>query len=155
VGVEIEHKYLVIQELWVKENPHHSIEIKQAYIFSDPTKTIRVRTHDEKGYITIKGKSTGASRPEFEYEIPFSEAEELIKNFCSDVIEKTRHYITFANNLWEVDEFHGKNKGLIIAEIELKNETEPYSKPVWIGKDVTLDSRYFNSNLCRYPFSGW
>ena len=139
MAIEIEHKFLVNMELWKAEKPHRSIEIKQAYIFSDENKTIRVRTSDEKGYITIKGKSVGASRLEFEYEIPITDAAALIKNFCFETIEKTRHLIKYKNHLWEVDEFKGKNKGLIIAEIELESESELYDKPIWVGENVTFE----------------
>jgi CYTH domain-containing protein len=155
MATEIEHKYLVKHELWKNVVPEKSVEIKQAYLSTDPGKTIRVRTAGQKGFITIKGKTTGASRLEFEYEIPYEDALQLISGFCSDVIEKTRHYKSFKNKTWEVDEFKGLNAGLIVAEIELASESEVYSKPAWLDADVTKDNRYFNSSLSKNPFISW
>jgi CYTH domain-containing protein len=114
-----------------------------------------VRTKGQVGYITIKGKTIGASRPEFEYEIPLADANQLIAKFCSNVIEKTRHYVFSKNNTWEVDVFDGLNQGLIVAEIELNSEEELYQKPDWVTKNVTDDTKYANSNLCIKPFSTW
>jgi CYTH domain-containing protein len=153
--VETEHKYLVNKELWKPEIPELSLKVKQAYIYSDAEKTIRVRQMGSMGYITIKGKTTGASRPEFEYEIPLSDALEMIEQFCSNAIEKTRHYISYLGYTWEVDEFEGLNKGLIIAEIELSNENESYELPQWVGENVTADHCYANSNLSVHPFTKW
>jgi adenylate cyclase len=153
--IEIEHKYLIIQSEWEKIVPEKSEIIKQAYLHSDPDKTIRIRTKGAKGFITIKGKTKGTSRPEYEYEIPLEDANELIRNFTKQLIEKTRHYILFEGKLWEVDVFEGENKGLIVAEIELQSETETYSIPHWIGENVTSDKRYANSNLAKHPFRNW
>lgn len=155
MATEIEHKYLVNKELWLQVVPDKSIEIKQGYLLTDPNKTIRVRTKGQVGYITIKGKTTGASRPEFEYEIPLADANQLIANFCSNVIEKTRHYVFYKNNTWEVDVFDGLNQGLIVAEIELNSEEELYQKPDWATINVTDDAKYANSNLSIKPFSTW
>ena len=152
---EIEHKYLVQMYLWKEVVPENSVEIKQGYLLTDPNKTIRVRTKGSQGYITIKGKSVGASRPEFEYEIPLKDALELLSNFSTSLIEKTRHYITYNNKLWEVDEFKGLNSGLILAEIELSDENENYSAPDWVGENVTDDQKYANSNLSIKPFTTW
>ncbi len=153
--IEIEHKYLVKEELWKKISPDKIVKIKQAYLSKDPEKTIRIRVAGDKGFITIKGKSVGASRPEYEYEIPLAEAVELINKFCNNAIEKTRHYVLYENKTWEVDVFEGPNAGLIVAEIELNSEDEKYSKPEWIDRDVTTDRRYANSNLIVNPFSTW
>lgn len=152
---EIEHKYLVDKELWKLASPYASSSIKQAYMLTDPNKTIRVRTTNHQGFITIKGKSIGASRPEFEYEIPLEEALQLITHFCSNLIEKTRHYIVYENKTWEVDVFEGTNAGLIVAEIELESENENYLKPNWILQNVTNESKYANSNLTLNPYSLW
>ena len=152
---ETEHKYLVKHERWKKISPEKSIEIKQGYLLTDPEKTIRVRTKNGKGFFTIKGKTNKSSRPEFEYEIPLEDAEELIRKFCSAVVEKTRHLVHFEGKLWEVDEFKGANRGLIVAEIELKDEDEKYALPEWVDKNVTEDPRYANSNLSVNPFSSW
>lgn len=155
MAIEIEHKYLVKKDLWKQIVPDKSVEVKQAYLLTDPTKTIRVRTKDDKGYITIKGKAIGASRSEFEYEIPVTDANELISNFSSNLIEKIRHYVTFENKLWEVDEFKGSNSGLIVAEIELTSENEKYSIPEWVSENVTDDHNYANSNLSIRPYTTW
>lgn len=155
MATETEHKYLVDAELWKHITPDKSAEIKQAYLFSTAEKTVRVRTAGEKGFITIKGKSVGASRPEYEYEIPLADANEMIKNFCDKVVEKTRHYVSYKNKTWEVDVFESLNAGLIVAEIELDSEDEKYAKPDWVGKDVTDDKRYANANLAVRPYSEW
>jgi CYTH domain-containing protein len=155
MATEIEHKYLVNFELWLQVVPDKSVEIKQGYLLTDPNKTVRVRTKGQVGYITIKGKTIGASRPEFEYEIPLADANQLITNFCSNVIEKTRHYVFYKNNTWEVDVFDGLNQGLIVAEIELNSEEELYQKPDWVTKNITDDTQYANSNLSIKPFSTW
>ena len=155
MATEIEHKYLVIKDIWKKIIPNKSVEIRQAYLLTDPEKTIRVRTKGNSGFITIKGKSNGSSRLEFEYEIPIEDANELINKFCSNLIEKTRHIVIHDNNTWEVDEFKGLNAGLIVAEIELASEDEKYSIPNWIDKNVTENIRYANSNLSINPFMTW
>ena len=152
---EIEHKYLVNTNLWSQVTPDKSVQIKQAYLLIDPNKTIRVRTDGEIGYITIKGKATGASRPEFEYSIPVDEANQLINDFCTNLIEKTRHYIIYDHKTWEVDVFEGLNSGLVVAEIELVNENENYIKPNWVEQNVTNDSKYANANLSIRPFNTW
>ncbi|MCJ0742382.1 CYTH domain-containing protein [Pedobacter montanisoli] len=155
MAIEIEHKYLVNLDIWKNIIPDKSVEIRQAYLQTDPEKTIRIRTKDKSGFITIKGKTVGASRLEFEYEIPIADANELINAFCSNLIEKTRHIVTHDSNIWEVDEFKGLNEGLIVAEIELTSEDEKYSIPNWLDKNVTDDPRYTNSNLTIKPFKAW
>jgi adenylate cyclase len=153
--IEIEHKFLLNKEQWKKIIPEKSTQIRQAYLLTDPSKTIRVRTIDNQAYLTIKGKTKGSSRLEFEYEIPIEEANQLINSFCTQLIEKTRHYVSCKKHMWEVDEFHGLNEGLFVAEIELSSEQEEYALPEWIDKNVTHDSRYANSNLTLHPFSTW
>ncbi len=155
MALEIEHKYLVKHDLLKEIVPHKSVVVKQAYLHSDVSKTIRVRVMDNKGFITIKGKSTGASRSEFEYEIPLEDAEALIRELSNKVVEKTRHYIHHGQHLWEVDVFEGENEGLIVAEIELSSEEENYLLPDWIDENVTHDKRYANSNLLNMPFKSW
>ncbi|MBS1634930.1 MAG: CYTH domain-containing protein [Bacteroidetes bacterium] len=155
MAIEIEHKYLVDMNLWKLVKPEKSVDIKQAYLLTDPDKTIRVRTKGAQGYITIKGRAVASSRPEFEYEIPLEDAHELIRYFCTNLVEKTRHLVTFEGKTWEVDEFHGANNGLMVAEIELNAEDEVYAKPAWVGNNVTADSRYANSQLAVKPFMSW
>lgn len=152
---EIEHKYLVDAQAWRKETAAAGKRIRQAYLYSDAAKTIRVRTKGDKGYLTIKGKTTGATRSEFEYEIPLTEAVELIQTLCHTVIEKTRYECVYEEKKWEVDVFHGQNEGLIVAEIELQSETETYLLPLWVTENVTNDSRYSNAALAKHPFSQW
>lgn len=155
MNIEIEHKYLVNKELWKNITPFKSEEIRQAYLLSDNKKSIRIRTKGISGYITIKGKSDTIARPEYEYEIPLSDANEMIGKFSESIIEKTRHYVMYADKLWEVDVFKGLNEGLIIAEIELKSEDEKYDLPAWVGEDVTRNHDYSNSNLSKKPYSMW
>lgn len=155
MAIETEFKFLVHKDLWNQVIPNKSLDIRQGYLYSDENKTVRVRTKGEKGYLTIKGKTSGASRPEYEYEIPLDEAIELLNLFCPERIEKTRHEILFAGNKWEVDVFQGANEGLIVAELEVESETDAFEKPSWIGENVTDDSRYANSNLIKNPFVNW
>ena len=155
--VEIERKFLVDHAQWnelSKPLPNYLI---QGYLHSEPGKTIRVRATNDKGFITIKGKSSadGLSRSEFEYEIPKQEALELLANFTNKTIEKNRYEITFEGNVWEVDVFEGDNAGLIVAEIELESEEQSFEKPVWVREEVTSDFRYFNSALIEKPFKDW
>jgi len=155
MATEIEHKYLVNTEMWKNIIPDKSVEIRQAYLLTDPEKTIRIRTKGKSGFMTIKGKTVGASRLEYEYEIPIADANELINQFCSNLIEKKRHVVIHDGNTWEVDMFKGLNEGLIVAEIELTSEDQTYSKPNWVDKNVTHDPRYANSNLAINPFTTW
>ena len=145
--MEIERKFLVNKEKWELVSKPSPKRIVQAYLVRTPEKTIRVRIKDEKGFLTIKGPTVGISRSEFEYEIPLNEANELIEQFADKIIEKYRFEITIGNHLWEVDEFHGKLEGLMIAEIELTSEDEAFEKPDWVTEDVSMDQQYFNSNL--------
>jgi adenylate cyclase len=153
--IEIEHKYLIDLEKWKEVIPDQSIEMAQAYMVSEADKTIRVRIAGEKAYLTIKGKSHGASRAEFEYEIPRNEGEQLIKQFCAKIVKKRRHLVVFNSKTWEVDEFLDKNKGLFVAEIELNSEDEKYLKPAWVKENVTSDFKYTNSQLAKHPFCEW
>src|SRR5687768_12490152 len=116
---EIEHKYLVHHDLWKQVVPDASKAVKQGYLSASAISSVRVRVLGDQGFVTIKGKSTNASRLEYEYEIPLADAEEMLAKFCSQDIVKTRHYVQHGAHTWEVDEFHGLNAGLIVAEIEL------------------------------------
>lgn len=152
---EIEHKYLVKTELWKQIVPDDSKPVKQGYVAATPVSSVRVRVLGDKGFVTIKGKSTNASRLEYEYEIPVVEAEEMLVAFCSEDIIKTRHYVQHGSHTWEVDEFHGLNSGLFVAEIELSSVDEQYELPNWIDINVTADKRYTNANLVLKPFTTW
>ena len=119
-------------------------------------RTVRVRLEGEKGYLTVKGRSVGAVRAEFEYEIPTDDANAMLNELCEQpLIEKTRHKIIHKELTWEVDEFHGLNLGLILAEVELEDEEQPVDKPEWVGEEVTGDPRYYNSNLVANPHTKW
>jgi adenylate cyclase len=155
MGIEIERKFLINKEKWKQTSKGEAHFYRQGYISTDPNKTIRVRLTDNTGYLTIKGLSLGASRPEFEYSIPKEDAKELLDNFCTSDVSKLRYNITYANKLWEVDEFLDKNEGLIIAEIELLNEDETFELPPWIEKEVTGLEKYYNSNLSLHPYTKW
>lgn len=155
MGLEIERKFLVNQETWQESEKPKGHFYRQGYILTDPNKTIRVRVTDTKSFLTIKGLSVGASRPEFEYEIPKNEAEQLLDMFAVSDLTKYRYKVMFEQKLWEVDVFLGKNEGLIVAEIELSSEDETFSLPDWAEKEVTGEERYYNSNLSNKPFKSW
>ena len=154
--IEIERKFLVISDLF-KEEAFSRNRIKQGYLSSVPERTVRVRIKGERAYITIKGASneTGMSRFEWEKEIPVTEAEKLLLLCEKGVIDKTRFEVKVGIHTYEIDEFYDENKGLVIAEIELQSESENFEKPNWLGKEVTNDNRYYNSNLSNNPFVNW
>ena len=155
MGVEIERKFLVDKQAWEMLEKPAGERYRQGYLLADPAKTIRVRQTPEKGFLTIKGISVGAKRAEFEYEIPFEEAGELLDSFASDCISKVRYKMTVGKHLWEIDEFLEENAGLLIAEIELNEETELFQLPVWAAEEVTGEAKYYNSNLAVHPFINW
>ena len=154
--VEIERKFLV-KTTDFKEQAYAQNRIAQGYLSSIPERTVRVRIKGEKGFLTIKGASneSGLSRFEWEKEIPAEEAVALLKLCEKGVIDKTRFEVKMGNHIFEIDEFYGENEGLIMAEIELKSETEPFEKPSWLGKEVTQDKRYYNSYLSKNPYKNW
>lgn len=155
-GFEIERKFLVRGDDYKRQAYSHS-HIKQGYICSGHGRTVRVRQRDDHGFLTIKGPSEngGLSRYEFEKEITLDEAEHLFKLCVPGIIDKTRWLVKSGNHVFEVDEFHGDNNGLVMAEVELNFENEPYEKPDFIGKEVTGNRLYYNSSLRAYPFSQW
>lgn len=151
----MERKFLVNHNKWQDLTKPEGKQLRQGYILSDPNKTIRVRIADKQAWLTIKGISVGATRLEYEYEIPLEEAAELLDNFSENELEKTRHEITYAGKLWEIDVFSGDNDGLIVAEIELQAEDEQFDLPDWIAEEVTHEKKYYNSNLTKHPFKDW
>ena len=153
MALEIERKFLVTSDNY-KLNAK-SVEIKQAYLSIDKVMAIRVRIENIQASINIKSKKTERTNYEFEYVIPLDEARSLIGMSSYDVIEKTRFLAEYKDKIWEVDEFHGNNQGLIVAEIELDTEDESFDFPDWIGEEVTADFRYLNSNLAKSPFKSW
>ena len=151
--VEIERKFLIKDRNW---SPTGNVtKIRQGYLTVDPERVVRVRITDENAYLTIKGKTDGIARTELEYEIPKNEAELLLEMCLDFPIVKTRTKMQVDGMLWEVDVFEGENKGLILAEIELSHKNQKIDLPDWIGEEVSLDNRYFNSWLSKNPFSRW
>ena len=151
--LEIERKYLLSNDDW-RKLVQKKMAIQQGYLNTDKERTVRVRIKKDKGILTIKGKTTGFARLEYEYEIPLKDAQELLK-LCQNLIEKTRFEVLYEGKLWEIDEFYGSNEGLILAEIELESEDEAFVLPDWIDKEVSHDARYYNSSLSKKPFGTW
>jgi len=155
MAIEIEHKFLLENEDW-RQQIDHSVYYQQGYLSSTKKNSIRVRISDTQGWLNIKSPVIGAKRLEYEYQIPLADAKEIIEKLChKPIIEKIRHYVFHDNHTWEIDEFEGDNKGLIVAEIELKNMQEKFSLPTWAGQEVTHDLRYYNNCLCKKPFKEW
>jgi adenylate cyclase len=151
---EIERKFLVKGDAWRDLGGGKSY--RQGYLSTVRERTVRIRTAGDQGFVTIKGINVGASRPEYEYEIPLGDANEMLDRLCEQpLIEKTRYRIPLDGLTWEVDEFHGVNRGLITAEVELKDEHQAVSLPGWIGAELTGDPRYYNSSLVAHPFTTW
>ncbi len=154
--IEIERKFLVNSTAF-KDEAFKSTCIIQGFLSTDKARTVRVRLKGDVGFLTIKGKSTndGLSRFEWEKELPKDEAEALLKLCLKGIIDKIRYEIKVDNHIFEVDEFFGDNEGLIVAEVELNTETETFTKPNWLGKEVTGDIKYYNSQLSLNPFKLW
>lgn len=154
--IEIERKYLVKYNLWDALAKPKGEYYRQGYIVNEMFKTVRVRATENQGFITIKGKTDNpAVKPEYEYQIPKSEAIELLDGFTENNIEKIRYKIEYQGKIWEIDLFYGDNEGLIVAEIELDSMEESYQIPEWVDREVTHESKYFNSNLSKNPFKNW
>ena len=150
---EIERKFLVQGEY--KHLASKVVRISQGFLNSAPERTVRIRLAGDRAYLTVKGKNSGASRFEWEQSIPLAEAQQLLALCEPGAIEKTRYYVPVGKHLFEVDEFHGNNQGLTLAEVELVSPNEPFERPSWLGLEVTNDSRYYNSMLARHPFALW
>ncbi len=155
MALEIEKKFLVTGDF--RNESEKATRITQGYLSSVPERTVRVRIKGDRGYITIKGigSASGASRFEWEKEIPVSEVEQLLEICEPGVIDKTRYLVRSGKHTFEVDEFYGENEGLILAEVELSSEDEEFVKPGWLGQEVTGDARYYNSMLMKNPFKNW
>lgn len=153
---EIEKKFLVTSDDY-KKKAYKQTRIVQGYLSSVPERTVRIRIKGTAGFITIKGigNQSGASRYEWEKEIPVAEAEQLLKICEPGVIDKTRYEITSGNHVFEVDEFYGDNEGLVVAEVELKNEADHFKKTNWLGKEVTGEVKYYNAMLMKDPYTKW
>ena len=150
MGIEIEHKYLVKDDSYKRLSDNNST-IRQGFLSRNPERTVRVRVRDDQGFITIKGKGDGAAHPEFEYEIPLDDAVRLMSLCEPPVIEKTRYIVMHDGNRWEVDVFHGSLEGLVIAELEVPSEDYRFSLPPFVGREVTGNPKYYNSQLGINP----
>jgi CYTH domain-containing protein len=154
MGKEIERKFLINGDDW--RALAQGTMYRQGYLNSAKERTVRVRTVGDRAFLTIKGITVGATRAEYEYEIPFGDCNALLDNLAEKpLIEKKRYKIKQGEFVWEIDEFFGDNQGLIVAEIELVSEDQAFDKPRWVGEEVTGDPRYFNSNLIKHPFTKW
>ncbi len=154
MGVEIERKFLVCGDRWRKLAK--GTEYRQGYLPSSDLTVVRIRKMGQAAVLTIKGRTTGVTRQEYEYTIPKADADEMLNTLCRQpLIEKTRYQVQHEGTLWEIDEFEGDNRGLIVAEVELEREDQTISLPDWIGREVSDDSRYFNVNLASNPYKNW
>lgn len=155
MAVERERKFLVNRSIWETIDKGQSSLVRQAYLATDANNTVRVRVMDNTGWLCVKGNREGISRLEFEYTIPVEDAEQMIAQLAKSEITKLRYKVRNDELTWEIDEFLGDNAGLIIAEIELDSENQPYDKPAWLGNEVTFDDKYSNSSLATKPFKDW
>jgi CYTH domain-containing protein len=154
MGQEIERKFLLKSEAW--RAGASGTQYRQGYLSSVKERTVRIRTVGDKAFLTIKGVTVGATRAEFEYPIPFDDCNAMLDTLAEKpLIEKKRYKIRCGDLTWEIDEFSGDNKGLIVAEVELQSEGQVFEKPDWVGEEVSGDPRYFNSNLIKHPFAKW
>ena len=154
MGKEIERKFLVKGDAWRALG--EGIQYRQGYLSTVKERTVRIRTINEKAYLTVKGLTQGIARVEYEYEIPVGDANEMLNELCErPLIEKTRYTLSAEGHTWEVDEFAGENLGLILAEVELVSEDQAVNLPDWIGTEVSDDPRYYNANLIANPYSRW
>jgi adenylate cyclase len=155
MGIEIERKFLTRSEAW-RGRAVRSRQMRQGYLHREDNNAIRVRVCDGAAHINIKQTDDGIHRLEYEYDIPVDDAVEMLERLAiAPLIEKTRHEVKIGRHLWEIDEFHGDNQGLVVAEIELASADEPFERPAWLGAEVSDDRRYFNSNLILHPYKDW
>lgn len=154
MGIEIERKFLVKDDGW-RGQAMQATHFSQGYLSRDPARTVRVRIAGPQAFLTIKGATTGATRAEFEYAVPVEDARQLLAMSDGPVVEKVRHLCVVDGLTWEVDEFLGANAGLVVAEIELVSEDQAFTRPAWLGDEVTGDARYANARLAVAPFTTW
>jgi adenylate cyclase len=155
MAIEIERKFLIDQTKWAAVPKGEGIAMKQGYLVIQHDRTIRIRIADQKAFLTIKGKTSQISRPEFEYEIPVGEANQMLELMAGNIIEKKRFKIKHDQHIWEVDVFEGDNDGLFVAEIELSSENEAFTIPNWVTTEVSDDKRYYNAHLTTNPYKNW
>lgn len=154
MAIEIERKFLVCGDSW--RQGATGTTYRQGYLSLAPERTVRVRIAGDRGILTIKGKTVGMARSEFEYPIPLAEAAQLLDELClRPLIEKTRYKVPYGGKTWEIDVFSGDNRGLILAEVELDSCDEPVELPPWAGQEVTADPRYYNASLSQSPYRNW
>jgi adenylate cyclase len=155
MGKEIERKFLLLTDAW-RDEVRDSVQLVQGYLARNEQSAIRVRIKGSLAELNIKQTLNGIDRLEYEYEIPLEDAREILEKVAlRPLIEKTRHHVVHSDHLWEIDEFDGENRGLIMAEIELADADEPFDRPAWLGEEVSLDPRYYNSNLSKLPYGKW
>ena len=154
MGTEIEHKFLVTGDGWRGQGA--ATRYRQGYLSTVKERTVRVRAAADRAQLTIKGITVGASRSEFEYDIPVADADVMLAELCEQpIIDKTRHVVEVDGTTWEIDEFAGANEGLVVAEVELDDPDQEFTRPAWLGREVTDDPRYFNANLVQHPYAEW
>jgi adenylate cyclase len=155
MGLEIERKYLVINDKWRDHIVSESAMI-QGYLANMPSASVRVRVSGDEARLTIKGRSKGICRSEYEYPIPLSDAQEILDHHVSGaLIEKVRYQVRCGDHIWDLDVFEGANRGLIMAEVELGSEDESFRMPEWAGEEVSADNRYYNASLATHPYCDW
>lgn len=155
MGIEIERKFLLRSEAW-RDLVSKSMPIKQAYLLGSEKASVRVRITGEQANLNIKSATLGITRKEYEIPLTLPDAEEILRDLCqTPAIDKTRYLVPFGDHVWEIDEFHGANDGLIVAEIELSHADEAFTKPDWIGEEVSDDVRYYNVSLIQHPYGTW
>ena len=153
MAVEIERRFIVVGDDWRGLAP--GVQYRQGYLSVEKERTVRVRVVGDQAWLTLKSNISNVSRHEFEYPVPLADAQTIMGAMCPMVVDKLRHRIEHGGFLWEVDEFFGDNAGLVLAEIELPDESTPFDKPAWIGEEVTEDGRYTNAYLSKTPYSRW
>lgn len=155
VASEIERKFLVRDDSW-RQGARDPVSMRQGYIAGGDKASVRVRVSGGRAWLNIKSATVGIARAEFDYEIPPADAGQILETLCvRPLIEKTRYFVDYAGHCWEVDVFEGENAGLVVAEIELRSEDEPFEPPPWAGKEVSEDRRYYNAALAQRPYSRW
>lgn len=155
MGIEIERKFLLQNEQWRRQSTSKT-HLVQGYLCVNPEATVRIRIAAESAFLTLKGQRSNYSATEFEYPVPLEDAHQILKQMClHSAVEKWRHIVKHQGHVWEIDEFLGANAGLYVAEIELESATAEFSRPEWLGEEVSHDPRYTNASLAQYPYSAW
>jgi len=155
MGIEIERKFLLRNDTW-RSSVERSQRFGQGYLAAGEDAVARVRLAGDQAWLTIKGRRSGIVRHEFEYAVPATDARQMLDHLCGGrVVEKTRHWASYGGYVWEIDEFEGENRGLVVAEIELNSAEDRFDRPEWVGEEVSEDPRYYNSYLAEHPFTRW